>query len=103
MPKRPTVPREQDLDPTRQAPPDPVQDSPAAGKASRQAASKAGSHPTPEPAVTGVVGDTSSTVERSGEDVRRRGWFWHWNSIVTQYAPMIGLKGVGLINSYTVW
>jgi hypothetical protein len=40
---------------------------------------------------------------RGGEDARRRGWFWHWNSIVTQYAPLIGLKGVGLLNSYTVW
>lgn len=38
-----------------------------------------------------------------GEDARRRGWFWHWNSLVTQYAPLIGLKGVGLLNSYTVW
>lgn len=48
---------------------------------------------------------TSSATERaqSGEDVRRRGWFWHWNTVVTQYAPLIGLKGVGLINSYTVW
>jgi hypothetical protein len=41
--------------------------------------------------------------QRSGEDIRRRGWYWHWNSIVTQYAPLIGLKGVGLLNSYTVW
>jgi len=41
--------------------------------------------------------------ERSGEDVRRRGWFWHWNTIITQFAPLIGLKGVGLLNSYTVW
>ena len=40
---------------------------------------------------------------RAGEDTRRRGWFWHWNNIVTQYAPLIGLKGVGLLNSYTVW
>ena len=40
---------------------------------------------------------------RGGEDARRRGWFWHWNSLVTQYAPLIGLKGVGLLNSYTVW
>ena len=40
---------------------------------------------------------------RGGEDVRRRGWFWHWNALVTQYAPLIGLKGVGLLNSYTVW
>jgi hypothetical protein len=40
---------------------------------------------------------------RAGEDIRRRGWFWHWNALVTQYAPLIGLKGVGLLNSYTVW
>ncbi|MGH2615991.1 MAG: hypothetical protein ACRDJC_12180 [Thermomicrobiales bacterium] len=40
---------------------------------------------------------------RGGEDARRRGWFWHWNALVTQYAPLIGLKGVGLLNSYTVW
>jgi hypothetical protein len=40
---------------------------------------------------------------RGGDDTRRRGWFWHWNSIVTQYAPLIGLKGIGLLNSYTVW
>jgi len=40
---------------------------------------------------------------RAGEDTRRRGWFWHWNSIITQFAPLIGLKGVGLLNSYTVW
>jgi hypothetical protein len=57
-----------------------------------------------DPAVTGVVGDRSeASTERSGDDTRRRGWFWHWNSIVTQYAPLIGLKGVGLLNSYTVW
>lgn len=41
--------------------------------------------------------------EQAGEDVRKRGWFWHWNTIVTQFAPLIGLKGVGLLNSYTVW
>jgi hypothetical protein len=51
--------------------------------------------------VAGIVGDAAAT--RSGEDGRRRGWFWHWNSIVTQFAPLIGLKGVGLLNSYTVW
>lgn len=57
-----------------------------------------------DPRVTGVVGDRSeASTERSGDDTRRRGWFWHWNSIVTQYAPLIGLKGVGLLNSYTVW
>src|SRR5690349_5051309 len=53
--------------------------------------------------LAGVVGDQSSATTRSGEDTRRRGWFWHWNSVVTQYAPLIGLKGVGLLNSYTVW
>lgn len=55
--------------------------------------------------LTGIVGDASATAgeSRSGEDTRRRGWFWHWNSIVTQFAPIIGLKGVGLLNSYTVW
>ncbi len=51
--------------------------------------------------VTGAVGDAAAT--RSGEDTRRRGWFWHWNSTVTQYAPLLGLKGIGLLNSYTVW
>ena len=40
---------------------------------------------------------------QSGDDARRRGWFWHWNSMVTQYAPLLGLKGIGLLNSYTVW
>jgi len=49
------------------------------------------------------VSDASATGTRSGEDTRRRGWFWHWNTTVTQYAPLIGLKGVGLLNSYTVW
>jgi hypothetical protein len=54
---------------------------------------------------TGIVGDASASAGqiRSGEDTRRRGWFWHWNSVVTQFAPIIGLKGVGLLNSYTVW
>ena len=55
--------------------------------------------------LSGIVGDASASAgqSRSGEDTRRRGWFWHWNSIVTQFAPIIGLKGVGLLNSYTVW
>lgn len=51
----------------------------------------------PQPATNGHA------TSRSGLDERRRGWFWHWNSIVTQYAPLIGLKGIGLLNSYTVW
>lgn len=45
----------------------------------------------------------SPESDRSVEDARRRGWFWHWNTIITQYAPLVGLKGVGLLNSYTVW
>lgn len=51
--------------------------------------------------ITGVVGEVDAT--RSGNDSRKRGWFWHWNAVITQYAPLIGLKGVGLLNSYTVW
>ena len=47
--------------------------------------------------------DTSASPQRTGVDSRQRGWYWHWNGIVTQYAPLIGLKGVGLLNSYTVW
>ena len=54
--------------------------------------------------VAGVVGYQSDAgTGQSGADTRKRGWYWHWNSIVTQYAPLIGLKGVGLLNSYTVW
>lgn len=56
---------------------------------------------TTDPAITGVIGDAGAT--RSGDDARKRGWFWHWNAVITQYAPLIGLKGVGLLNSYTVW
>ncbi|MBA3415816.1 MAG: hypothetical protein H0U10_11385, partial [Chloroflexia bacterium] len=51
--------------------------------------------------MAGLVPEAGAS--RSGDDTRRRGWFWHWNSVVTQYAPLIGLKGVGLLNSYTVW
>ena len=47
--------------------------------------------------------DRDDGASRAGEDARRRGWFWHWNTIITQYAPLVGLKGVGLLNSYTVW
>ena len=54
-----------------------------------------------EGAIAGAVGEAAAT--QGGEDTRRRGWFWHWNSVVTQYAPLLGLKGVGLLNSYTVW
>lgn len=57
----------------------------------------------PEEVPTGNGADNNEAAERSGEDARRRGWFWHWNSVITQYVPLIGLKGVGLLNSYTVW
>ncbi|HEU4793104.1 MAG TPA: DnaA N-terminal domain-containing protein [Nitrolancea sp.] len=57
----------------------------------------------PEEVPIGSGADNDEAAGRSGEDARRRGWFWHWNSVITQYAPLIGLKGVGLLNSYTVW
>lgn len=61
----------------------------------------------PEPANVPEVGaqpaETAVDATQSGADARRRGWFWHWNSMVTQYAPLLGLKGIGLLNSYTVW
>jgi hypothetical protein len=53
----------------------------------------------PDAAIAGL----EAAVARTGEDARRRGWYWHWNHLVTQYAPLLGLKGVGLLNSYTVW
>jgi hypothetical protein len=55
----------------------------------------------PNQPITGIAGDQLAT--QSGNDARKRGWFWHWNAVITQYAPLIGLKGVGLLNSYTVW
>ncbi len=72
----------------------------------RKGASKSSATPSHNSQLTthnpDVVGREIEPV-RGGEDTRRRGWFWHWNNIVTQYAPLIGLKGVGLLNSYTVW
>jgi hypothetical protein len=59
--------------------------------------------PDAEPANSTTDSEQSATEGRAGVDARRRGWFWHWNNVVTQYAPLIGLKGVGLLNSYTVW
>lgn len=47
--------------------------------------------------------EAGAAQTRTGDDTRKRGWFWHWNAIVTQFAPLVGLKGVGLLNSYTVW
>ncbi len=78
----------------------PLPEEPGTAAAS-SAASAGGGTGTTGAGVTGAVGEAAAT--RSGEDTRRRGWFWHWNSIVTQYAPLLGLKGIGLLNSYTVW
>lgn len=57
------------------------------------------------PKLTGIVGDKSPEggESRSGEDTRRRGWYWNWNTMVTQFAPLIGLDGKGLLDSYIVW
>ena len=57
--------------------------------------------------VRGVTPPGGMTAEgaaaTAGQDIRHRGWYWHWNTLITQYAPLLGLKGVGLLNSYTVW
>ena len=57
--------------------------------------------------VRGVTAPGDATAEgaaaTAGQDIRHRGWYWHWNTLITQYAPLLGLKGVGLLNSYTVW
>ncbi len=57
--------------------------------------------------VRGVIAPGGLTAEgaaaTAGQDIRHRGWYWHWNTLITQYAPLLGLKGVGLLNSYTVW
>ena len=80
------------------APPD------TAGNRTQPTGTASGSAVITQPASTGTVaGIDASAATQSGADTRRRGWFWHWNSIVTQFAPLIGLKGVGLLNSYTVW
>jgi hypothetical protein len=50
-----------------------------------------------------IEGLDLTTTTRSGEDERKKGWYWHWNFTVDQLSPLIGLKGVGLLNSYTVW
>ncbi len=42
-------------------------------------------------------------VEQAGIDSRRRGFFWGPNEWIKQWVPLIGLDGVGLLNSYDVW
>ena len=49
----------------------------------------------------GITAEAAAAT--AGQDIRHRGWYWHWNTLITQYAPLLGLKGVGLLNSYTVW
>lgn len=58
-----------------------------------------------KPKLTGIIGDQSAEAgeSRSGVDARRRGWYWNWNTMVTQFAPLIGLDGKGLLDSYIVW
>ncbi|MGI8856720.1 MAG: DnaA N-terminal domain-containing protein [Thermomicrobiales bacterium] len=53
--------------------------------------------------VTAPGTTAEGAVATAGQDIRHRGWYWHWNTLITQYAPLLGLKGVGLLNSYTVW
>ena len=42
-------------------------------------------------------------TEQRGIDRRKRGWFWGPNEWVTQWAPLIGLDGIGLLATYDVW
>jgi hypothetical protein len=53
--------------------------------------------------VTAPGTTAEGALATAGQDIRHRGWYWHWNTLITQYAPLLGLKGVGLLNSYTVW
>jgi len=71
-------------------------------KRNKSTGKQAGS-PQPDTTGTAITEESTTSSTRSGEDTRRRGWFWHWNHVITQYAPLLGLKGVGLLNSYTVW
>lgn len=75
----------------------------ASPKGTTTATTKRAARGEPKGTTAAVAGVDSGAATASGSDSRKRGWFWHWNSIVTQFAPLIGLKGVGLLNSYTVW
>ena len=64
--------------------------------------------PHARPARSAGAGNLTSDVDftsdiRTGEDVRHRGWFWHWNELHTEYGPLLQHSGIGLITSYIVW
>lgn len=50
-----------------------------------------------------TVIDVDFSEVRTGEDVRQRGWFWHWNELHTEYGPLLRQSGIGLLTSYIVY
>jgi hypothetical protein len=42
-------------------------------------------------------------TEQCGIDSRQRGYFWGPNQLIKDWAPLIGLDGIGLLNTYDVW
>ena len=84
-------------------PPQAEPNDPSAGPATPPGDRSSAPGDLPEPAASTTTNHPSANPQRTGVDTRHRGWYWHWNGVVTQYAPLIGLKGVGLLNSYTVW
>jgi hypothetical protein len=41
--------------------------------------------------------------EQYGVDHRQRGFFWGPNELIRHWTPLIGLDGIGLLNTYDVW
>src|SRR5687768_13140147 len=64
-------------------------------------------HRSPRPATTSTepatVIDVDFSEVRTGEDVRQRGWFWHWNELHTEHGPLLRQSGIGLLTSYIVY
>lgn len=56
-----------------------------------------------KPADRATVIDVDFSEVRTGEDVRQRGWFWHWNELHTEYGPLLRQSGIGLLTSYIVY
>lgn len=54
----------------------------------------------PEPV---PVDFTAGNEARTGEDLRRRGWFWAGNEINNEYGPLLGPSGIGVYTTYVVW